>query len=456
MNRKQTIIIVSIILVILLGIGAYFFFAKKAPTPGGPGTFPGGSGPGPGKPGTPPPGGEEPFVPGAGASLPRLYELHKKPVAAVGFAEQTVGKSKTFFARFIERGVGHIFETDLTTYFNTRISSETHLGVSEAFFANKGRSLIIRFTEEQDALTIKTRSIALGPPTAVAANTGAGESTGDQALPTPEEMPLPDHIPFMAVALDGADKLFYLENSPTSARGTVATVKGFKPSSIFTSSFTEWLPEFPNENLVTLTTRPSEKIPGHFFFLDPKSQVLKKVIDNVNGLTTSTNRDGKFVLYSETKNGMPNLSVYDIAKQESRALPLNTLPEKCAWSTKNVTVAYCAIPQYFDPGKYPDQWYQGTVGFSDVVWKVNAKTGITEKVFAPSVFNAPEMDMIDPVVSSDDTYLLFINKKTLTPWVYRLTEDQIITTPIATPTPGSPSANANPQDTPPKAMGKIR
>ena len=40
----------------------------------------------------------------------------------------------------------------------------------------------------------------------------------------------------------------------------------------------------------------------------------------------------------------------------------------------------------------------------------------------PDEFNAPALDIVNPTLSSDDYYLLFMNKVSGTPWVYRTVE----------------------------------
>ena len=417
--NKRTLIIVSIAILILIlgGVGAYFYFSQKpsvAPeeTPG----FPNDGG----TPLPPREGGdvEPPFEPGSGMKLPRLYELHKTPVAGVGFAEIGTKSDRSMFARYIERGVGHIFETNLGTFMENRISNNTHPGIAEAFFGNKGNSVIIRFLDDKDGSAIKTRVQNLNAPILSFAN--SDESAGGSPSLATEEVYLPDYIPHMAIAEDGADKLFYLENSASAARGTTANTKGLGTSIIFNSVFTEWLPQFPSQKLITLTTKPSGDVPGYFFFLDPKTKTLSRILGNINGLTTLTNHTGNMVLYSDTTTKEPVLSLYDTTKKEFRSTPLKTLPEKCVWGNITVTIAYCAVPEQIPQGLYPDQWYQGVISFSDSVWKIDTKTGVVEKVFTPKIFNGHEMDITNLALSSDDTYLVFINKKSSTPWVFNL------------------------------------
>ncbi|MEK7569072.1 MAG: hypothetical protein AAB497_03085 [Patescibacteria group bacterium] len=421
-RRKRNILIIAIaILVLIILGGAYWYFSRKPAPVGPPPEFPGGAGP------YTRPGGEiepeEPeFVPGSGAPLPRLYELHKVPVAGVGFFESGQKADRTVSSRYIERGLGHIFETPLATYVESRISNETHAGLSEALWGNGGKSVVIRsLSDKYGSIAIKSSILNLGSTISSFARSTSTESIPE--FTETEEVLLPDFIPFMATAEDGADKLFYLENGASASAGSVASFKNVASASkIFSSVFTEWLPQFPNQNLVTLASKPSAGIPGHLFFINTKTKALTKPLGGIMGLTTLTSHDGKFILYSEAIAELSTLWVYDTATRAARSLPVRTLPEKCTWSFKNPTLAYCAVPQTLPVARYPDQWYQGTVSFSDTVWTIDTATGRAEKVMTPSDYNAPSLDIINPVLSSDDYYLLFMNKVTGTPWVYRTVE----------------------------------
>ncbi len=367
-------------------------------------------------------------MPGSGAPLPRLYELHKVPVAGVGFIETGKDVGHTISARYIERGLGHIFETPLSTFIKSRISNETRSRLSEAVWGNGGKSVVIRSFDEAEG-AIKTRILTLGNSTTSFARGTSTTQTSD--FIQSEEIFLPDYIPFLATAEDGVDKIFYLENGNTSSAGLITNSRGVV-TSIFNSTFTEWLPQFPNANLVSLTTKPSVNVPGYFFFLDTKTKAVTKILGDINGLTTLTSRDGKLVLFSETKNGVLELSVFNVAKKEILPFFIQTLPEKCAWSTKESTVVYCAVPQSLSVAEYPDQWYQGLVSFSDNLWRINTVTSVAEKIY-----DLPSLDVINPAISSDDTYFLFMNKVTGTPWVYRISEEA----PITTATTETPTKN---------------
>lgn len=439
---RQNIIILILLALSVFGGGAYYWYYVRGVSPVAPdGAFPGESGIRPGDTSVITQGETTPddgtiFTPGVGATLPRLYELHKAPVAGAGFSETKDKKGVIIntAVRYIERGLGHIYETQLSTYAETRIVNETRARLGEALWGNRGKSVVVRFIDDTEGGVIKTRIVNIGASTISFARGTSIEAVSTGFLKT-EELYLPDSIPFMATSEDGVDKLFYLEGGT----GSTATYKDTSISKVFTSAFTEWLPQFPNQKLVALTTRPSANVPGHLFFLNTGTKVVTKILGNINGLTTLVSHDGRLVLYSETKAFAPELSIYDLAKDEVHSLYLQTLPEKCVWGNKKISTIYCAVPQILPPASYPDQWYQGLVSFSDEVWEIDAKTLATRRIMTPKTLGAPVLDMINLTLSSDDAYLLFMNKISGTPWVYSIVEPapqrKVVAPVVATSTP---------------------
>lgn len=444
MERKTIIIISVISSLVLVGGGAYWYLSRKAvpETPKAGVVFPSNSGTFSGAPQST---AKQKFVPGSGAPLPRLYELHNTPVAGAGFFESGKGANLLITARYIERGLGNIFESSLDTFAETRLSNETRPKIAEAVWVNSGNSVLTRFLDDQQDGLIKTHVLTLGA-SAPSLKTGASSAVKDSFLKT-EEVFLPDTIPFVAAAGNNSDKFFYLLNDGEGMAGFVASPKSVNASKIFTSAFGEWLPQFPNQKLVTLTTKPSANVPGYLFFVNTETKTSRKILGNINGLTTLTSPDGNSVLYAENQGGIPFLSLYNTTKKESRSIALHTLPEKCVWSFKNKLLIYCAVPQSLQEGIYPDQWYQGLISFSDDLWSINTATLETNKIMSPVDLGSTNIDMTNLAISSDDNYLLFINKVSGTPWVYRVV-DVSPTPKIAQPLPQAKNTSSSKSKTP--------
>ncbi len=406
MNRRTLFTVVGgIIILVLLGASLYFFLRQPS-TPGGPGLFPGISDPIDIIPTEPGMDVNIELLLATDQSLPRLYRLHGTPVAGIGFHETGSGDTYSIIARYIEQALGHIYDTDLYTYREGRILNETRSKISEALWGRNGQSVVIRSLENVNNDIISSKILNIVPQTSL-----PGSFLSEEIL-------LPNFIPFMDIAGDGSDAVFYLQSSISQARGLTINTRGAGTTQVFSESFTEWLPQFPNARLVTLTTRPSAGVPGFLYFLDPVTRNLRKVLSDVPALTTLTNTQGTWVLYGSTPATQMELFAYNVQRGESVQIPLATLPEKCVWARAEANTVYCAVPNPPQSGILPDRWYQGVIAFSDELWKVDVTTGATSLVLTPV---GASFDMTNLSISSDDTYIVFVDKETGFPWVFRTT-----------------------------------
>jgi hypothetical protein len=227
---------------------------------------------------------------------------------------------------------------------------------------------------------------------------------------------LPENISDFSVSGD-TTKGFYLFNSKDAAIGINMDMSGSKKIQIFNSPFTEWITSFPNQKNITLTTKPSNNVPGYMYILNPDSKNITKVLLNINGLTTLMSKDGKFVLYSG--NDL-SLKIYDVTKKTTITTGARTLPEKCTWNKQNTTI-YCSIPKYSYQNNLPDAWYMGEISFDDEIWKIDVSSGNATFITDPSQLPKGEaLDGIKLSVDNEETYLFFINKKNSSFWQLKL------------------------------------
>lgn len=346
-----------------------------------------------------------------------LRKLHNSPVAGIySFIKQKTGTTtKDVIVRYIERGLGHIYETNMTTLSEGRISNETRPKIYEALWGGNGNNLAIRYLDGDDGETIQTYAITLS-------TIKSGTST-DGVTVSSSGIFLPENISEMAISRGKDDRVFYILPNGDSSAGIISGFDGKKKTQLFDSPLKEWLPFWPNDKLITLTTKPSQNVPGFMFFLDTQSGKTTNVLGGVNGLTTLTSPDGKNVLYSESVNGGLALSVYHTDTATSEKLSITTLPDKCVWSKLQKGVLYCGVPQNIPGAGYPDSWYQGVTSFTDDLWKINSGTGETILLASPSKLSGEDVDATKLSLSPDESFLFFVNKKDSAPWSLNLTVD---------------------------------
>ena len=169
-----------------------------------------------------------------------------------------------------------------------------------------------------------------------------------------------------------------------------------------------------------MSTKPSAEIAGYLYFLNSQTGTFSRILGGINGLTTKTNASATEVLYSDSIRGAPRLYLYTIKTGESKLLPWNTFPEKCLWSITDSKIIYCAVPKSFPAGDYPDLWYQGLVSFTDDIWMINTDTLASTQIFDIQKETANNIDAVDIQIDSNDNYLFFTDKTSLTFWSLNL------------------------------------
>lgn len=340
------------------------------------------------------PSGEDIFSGGAGRQ-PILFKLHDAPIASL----TTYTHNETPYVRYIERGLGHVYETNLSDLQESQVSIETMPGIQDAVWSSDGTYVATRRSSDTDAAAIETYALKLPLP---------GESSVNEAsgvfLP-------PNIVSFSAFGND----IFYLVKTSSGVVGNISSFEGTNRRQIFSSPFTEWLTSWPTRTTLLLSTKPSSGVVGHIYTLGVSSGTFSRKVANVPGITGIGNKNLSKILYLEGDKGY-TMHLFDTATNQ--AVPFNffTMPEKCAWSNTEAVVVYCALPDSVPPGTYPDDWYQGVVSFSDSLWRIDSETGNSVRILGLSDQDGAPMDAINLSLDEEDRTVSFINKRDGLPW----------------------------------------
>jgi len=348
-------------------------------------------------------GTETDLTPGnTGIGTLKLKKISSMPIAGFTvFSKATSGTGKTEFIpalRYVARATGNVYQTFADRIEEKKFSATIIPMVQEAFFGNKGESVIMRYLKA-DAKTIIT-FVGTLPKEPLGADTiGNNEIKG---------IFLPEDTKDISLSGD-TFSAFYLFSSGNNLIGTTFNLVTKKRAQIFDSPFTEWLSSFPNNKMITFTTKPAFGIPGYMYALDPnnKNYNFYEVLGKIKGLTALPSPDGKLILYSDDTL---SLSVYHPDTKVSSLLGVKTLSEKCVWNSTS-SVIYCSVPKLPDLVPYPDSWYQGEVSFADQVWKIDIKTGNATIVADPGTVGREDIDGTKLMLDDGENYLFFVNKK---------------------------------------------
>ncbi|MES2985891.1 MAG: hypothetical protein V4686_02055 [Patescibacteria group bacterium] len=363
---------------------------------------------------------------------PRLVQLWKEPVSGFGFipkdkeiistttatttirtATSTTATTTISFKRTIlknqlyiylwDRATGNVHQNLASTTEVERLSIYTLPRIEEAHFIDP-TTVLVRGLDDTNENT-KTTYVQLVKDSATS------------TLFTATEKDVAVNSKFISVLLDTKKMFYFIQKT---GQGVVANFDLSSFLRVINTSLTELIPQYVNKTTLAATTKPSAYFEGYLFFINSGGTGDNQyILGDKYGFTTLVSPDGKKVLYSEIQEDLLQTSVYDIQTKTITALTQSTLSEKCAWSADSKKI-YCAIPQKLSVAPYPDAWYQGSTSFSDNIWSVDPNTGEFDVIVALQDQLTDPVDAYNLKISSDNKYLIFQDKYSLTLWKYDL------------------------------------
>lgn len=321
----------------------------------------------------------------AGATL---FEKERIVPAVDDQSEDTV--EMVLVARYIQKEDGHVYDIFVDTLKTELLSSTIIPRIHEAFFGDNPNEVILRYLKS-DNETIETFG-------------GTIENGSIKGLFFPK------NIPILAISPDKT-KVFYLTEEGEYTKGTISSFANKNKKPIFENAFSEWVPWWGTDSIITMTTKSSANIEGSVYGLSATTGVLSKQFGEKDGLTTLTSPNGQKILYSEKIDGGIKLFLYNKQKNTHVNLGIKTLPEKCTWDIGSVEV-YCAVPKEILSANLPDDWYQGLVSFRDSIWLLDTDSIAHQEILDPFEEQFLSLDIINILISDKKDYMIFADKKT--------------------------------------------
>ena len=302
------------------------------------------------------------------------------------------------YLRYISRLNGYVYEIKNGTI-PLQISNIFIPNIYEAQFADSNSTTLLRFLRSNNQ-TIATYSMPIPPLNPDGTRT---QNSG---------VYLPDNI--LAITVSPDQKLIArVAADQGGALVTTSTTAGTGIKTATRSPFKEWLPQWTN-NALYLQTKAASIADGFLYSIDSSTTRLRRVLGNVAGLTTSVSPSGTYVLYSQSVDGGFVTKIFNTRTNTTTNLSLIILPEKCVWLHSEDLL--CAGNSSVPNGKYPDDWYAGTMHFSDQLYRINT-TSNTYTVLYNDLTQS--FDMTNLQVDEGQGFVYFIDKTTGYLWQYK-------------------------------------
>ncbi|MFC1756799.1 hypothetical protein ACFLZC_01405 [Patescibacteria group bacterium] len=325
----------------------------------------------------------------------KFVQLTDSPISGATFNEETNS------IRYFEKSTGHVYEIEPNGQNKKQITITTIPKIFEVSWSFDSLMAVLKYVGVENGQTSNIRNFSV-------------YSMATSSLPGPSEgIFLPSNISSLAIS-PNENKLFYLVGEENK-QGIIASFENKKQEEIFSTPFGNFITSWPQKNIITLQTKPSAKIQGYLYKLNPQTELFTKIIGNLAGLTALYSPLNDTVFYSQSIRNSFQTKILSENKKETTELAYKTFPEKCVFSKTDAKIIYCAIPKAIPMANYPDDWYKGLISFEDSLWKIDLNGGPTENMLSENGF-----DITNLFLSAEEDYIFFQNKKDSTLWSLKI------------------------------------
>jgi len=406
MTRSRFILIGLIALAgTALAAGYFLFSLSKTGSGETPGArdffsafFPFGSG-SPAKNGAAGPGtGEQP----ATKVTERIRQVSARPTAGAWF--RSGATSTPSGIRFMERATGHIFETPVDSYAETRLSNTT-IPLTQELIPISDTAFILRSVADGDRILNSF---------GVLNATSSQQSVNATPLKSFERV---------AVAGDGLSVLTVNEIAGGSEI-ELAKPDGTASRIILLSPLNSWVPLAGGKRFF-LESAPSSGIPGFLYEIQANGSLIS-LLREIPGLLSVPSPTGRYVLYSSGQGNLVTLAMLDTETGQRYPSPLRTLASKCAWISEDTPLVFCGVSDSLEAGAalLPDDWLLGKVALNDSAWIIRPTESSAQSLGYLEEITGSRFDIMNVRVSPDGRYAIFNNKNDLTLWALDLTRTE--------------------------------
>lgn len=320
-----------------------------------------------------------------------LVQLTTRPVA--GFTLS--GYASSTEARYVEQGIGHVYDINLTTGIESRVLNKTFTAITDAVFAPDGQAVVLISNSKTNHATY---------------------------LEEIKETSAIDH----ELPADAENIAFITNTDLRYTRKTAGGMSGYAYNLI--TQETQTLFSIPlSDAQVTWTSR------GTYVFSNP-APFLRGGLYTIENNTLYAVQKSKYAFsalihpngtsyirtYADPNTGALNSYFSDTVIEDEILLPLTVVPEKCTFDYINEYALWCGATPDIPNRTYQTDWYKGTHTSNDMLWYLDTQTQEGYAKIDFLTYTGRTIDVDQMTIDPQGGYLLFTNKLDNTLWIYNI------------------------------------
>lgn len=321
-----------------------------------------------------------------------LVQLTTKPVAGHSFLNIGSTTNKLLYA---ERGVGHIYEIDIASGVENRISAKTFLAVTNAIFSPDGKFVVL-VSETENGTTATLENLEDGADYDIPSNATNLEFVSDT-------------------------QLRYTTTNESATIGYSLDLVDITTDQVFSVPLLDINTIWRN-NETLIVSKPAPRLRGALFRVEgnqisrvgESGYALSAIVpsfDNGEYVLTRANLDQGGVLVSEVFNELSGAL---------KQLPVLAWSEKCIFDLVSQNTLWCAASAGELSRDSQSDWFKGLVTFSDLLWKIDTVSGEATLIENLADSSGRDVDVIDVSVDQSSKFLLFKNKLDDSLWLKKI------------------------------------
>lgn len=335
----------------------------------------------------------EEILPTVDVMTAKLRQLTTRPV--IGFRDYQATTSEPKFIRYAEAGTGHVYQINLATGAEDRLSKTTIVNAESASFSANGKYVAIRsgYNNQNEVVLVELL--------------GGEESTATPLLP-----------PMVDFVFTQSNDLLYSELSSAGIVGKSLTPSTKISRTLFSVPFQSATIAWSLGGTAPHYVYPkaTTKLQGYLYAI--KNSSIER--QPVAGLGLTAEGNARYITYTTLSGAEPVSFIRNISTGTTTQSSIVMEPQKCVLGTVYPSLMYCGYEITEYGNNYPDTWYKGTRSFSDRIWQINLETNQTKQVVSPFKVAGRDVDIIDLSLGADEKELYFRNKNDNTLWQYEI------------------------------------